>query len=131
MSYAASVLRQTARRLLVIQVALVLATALGFLFYKGGPEMLAASYGGAIALLNTLISANRLRRASEAAVSDAKRGMMELYIGAIMRFIGTPLFVALGILALGLDPIAIIAGFGIAQLAYFFNSPHAPTTNSN
>ena len=93
--------------------------------------MLAALFGGAIALLNTLISAQRLRRASDAAVSNANSGMMELYIGAILRFIGTPLFVALGILALGLDPIAIIAGFGIAQLAFFFNSPRAPTTNSN
>jgi len=131
MSYAASVLRSTARRLLIIQLVLVLATALGFLAAKGGPEMLAALYGGAIALLNTLISAHRLRRASDAAVSDAKRGMMELYIGAILRFIGTPLFVALGILALGLDPIAIIVGFAVAQLAYFFNSSRAPTTNSN
>lgn len=130
MSYAETVLRRTARRLLITQLLLVLITATAYFIAKGLGGSVAALYGGAIALLNTLISANRLRRASDVAARSANRGMMEMYIGAIMRFIATPLFVALGIAALGLDPIAIIVGFAVAQLGYFRVGAHS-TKNSS
>lgn len=121
MSYAAEVLRRTLRRLLIVQVLLVLAVAAGFLFTRGGAELLAALFGGGIALLNTLVSAWRLRRASEPG-TDARRSLFELYAGAVIRFVATPALIAIGIVVLSLDPVAIIVGFAVAQLAYFFNS---------
>jgi ATP synthase protein I len=122
MSYAVNVLRATLRKLLLAQALLVLTTAVGFLAAKGGHTPLAALFGGAVALLNTAISAHRLQKASEVAAGDAHQGMLQLYLGAAMRFVLTPLFIALGIAALGLDPIALIVGFAVAQLGYLFNN---------
>ena len=122
MSYAVNVLRVTLRKLLLAQALLVLSTAVGFLAVKGGYTPLAALFGGAVALLNTAISANRLQKASEVAGGDVRRGMLELYLGAATRFVLTPLLIALGIAALSLDPVALIVGFGVAQLGYLFNN---------
>lgn len=132
MSYAAAALRQTTRRLLIIQSLLILATAIAYLVVKGGEHFVAALFGGGIALLNTLVSAQRLRRATEAAAQSANRGLAEMYIGAAVRFVATPLLVAVGIAAFGLEPVAIIVGFAVAQVGYFFNSahPHGPKPNS-
>jgi ATP synthase protein I len=126
MSYAAKVLQGTARRVLTTQALLVLAAAFGFLAYGGVDKALAAAFGGGIALLNTLVSAHRLVRASEAAPDNVNRGMLELYIGAVTRFVATPALVAVGIVLLKLDPPAIIVGFVAAQVGYFFNGarPH-------
>ncbi|WP_092997996.1 ATP synthase subunit I [Thiohalomonas denitrificans] len=122
MSYAAKVLLGMTRRLLTIQAALALLAAGTFLVLRGWEPALAAVFGGAIALFNTLVSAQRLARASESAASDLKRGMMELFIGAAIRFLATPGLIAVGIVFLNLDPVAIIVGFGVAQVGYFFNS---------
>ncbi len=129
MSYAQQVLRGTTRRLLIIQALLVLATAIVYLALKGWQPALAAVFGGVIAVFNMLVSAHRLARASNAAVADMKRGMMELYVGAIIRFVATPALFAAGIVS-GLDPVAIIVGFAVAQVAYFFNSARPHTPNS-
>lgn len=122
MSYAAELLRRTTRRLLLIQLAIVLVTAALYFALRGAEELIAALFGGGIALLNTSISAQRLRRASESAAADPRQGMIELYLGAITRFILTPALIAIGILALGLEPVAMIVGFAVAQLAYFFDN---------
>jgi len=116
------VLHRTLRRLLTAQALLVLTAAGLYLAVKGGDHAAAAVYGGGIALLNSLISALHLRRATEAAGSSATRGMAELYVGAVIRFVAVPVLVALGIWGLTLDPVAIIAGFAVAQLGYLFNS---------
>lgn len=131
MNYAETVLKQTLRRLLAAQVGLVVVTAAGFLAVQGGMEAVAALFGGGIALLNTLISALHLRRATAAASASAGHGMGELYIGAVIRFVATPTLVAVGIWALGLSPIAIIAGFAVAQLGYLANSVRTTTAQPN
>lgn len=124
MSYAAEILRRAVRRLVLVQVLLVVAVGVGFLTTKGVADLWAVLYGGAIALFNTLFSAYRLQRATDAATDSVKRGMIELYVGAITRFVATPTLVALGIIALALNPVGIIAGFAIAQVGYFFDSAH-------
>lgn len=130
MSYAQRVLRGTTRRLLLIQALLVLAAAVAYFALKGWQPAVAALFGGLIALFNTSVSAQRLSRASEAALNDLKRGMFELYIGAVIRFVATPVLVVVGIVLLKLDPVAIIVGFAVAQVGYFFNSARPPTPNS-
>lgn len=131
MSYAVDVLRSTLRKLLFSQALLVLTTAVVFLAIKGGYTPLAALFGGAVALLNTAISAHRLYKASDAADGDVRRGMLELYLGAATRFVMTPFLIALGIAALGLDPIALIVGFAAAQLGYLFNNVKTGTIRSS
>lgn len=128
MSYAAKTLRTTLRRLITTQLSLVLAAVAIYFSLKGWQAAIACLYGGAIALFNTLVSAQRLRRASESAGSDAARGMMELYIGAVIRFVATPALVVVGIVLLKLEPIAIIVGFAVAQLGYFFGSARSTKT---
>jgi len=120
MSHAGKVLRKTVRRLLMVQCSLIIVVAAAYGVARGWPAATAALYGGGIALFNTLISAQRLSRASEV-VGDVRRGMLELYIGAIIRFVATPALIVAGILVLKLDPVAIIVGFAVAQAGYFFN----------
>lgn len=121
MSYAAQVMRKTLRRLVTIQLFLVLACAGIFLGVKGGFEAISAVYGGGIALLSTLISAWRLLRATEAASRDARSGMAELYIGAAVRFVLVLGLMAVGMAVLKLNPLAVILGFAAAQVGYTFN----------
>lgn len=115
MSYAARVLRAALRRLLFVQLLLVLFVALGFFVIKNGDSALAAGYGGGIALANTIIMAWRVGRTND------KRAFAELYIGAGLRFALTLLLMALGMGLLKLDPVALILGFAVAQLGYLFN----------
>ena len=121
MSYAAQVLRHTVRRLLTVQVLLIAATALAFLVLRGQFAAVSALYGGGIALVNTLLSAWRLLRATEAVSANPGRGMVEFYIGAAMRFVSVLILTGIGIKALKLEPVAIIAGFAVAQIGYLFN----------
>ncbi|WP_303902392.1 ATP synthase subunit I [Thiohalomonas denitrificans] len=132
MSYAAKVLLGMTRRLLTIQALLVLLAAGVYLALRGWEPVSAVVFGGAIALFNTLISAQRLARASDSANQDPKRGMMELFTGAVIRIVATPALIAIGIVFLDLNPVAIIVGFGVAQVGYFFNSahPHLQKPNS-
>ncbi|ADE16963.1 ATP synthase I chain [Nitrosococcus halophilus Nc 4] len=115
MSYAAKVLRATLRRLLVVQLFLVLPVVLAYAAIKGGESALAAGYGGGIALINTAIMAWRVSR------TNSKRALAELYIGASIRFGGTLLLMAIGMGVLKLDPLALLLGFAAAQLGYLFN----------
>lgn len=115
MSYAAQVLRAALRRLLFVQLLLVLSVALGYFVIKNGDSALAAGYGGGIALANTIIMAWRVGRTND------RRAFAELYIGAGLRFALTLLLMALGMGLLKLDPLALIVGFAVAQLGYLFN----------
>lgn len=121
MSYAAQVLRHTVRRLLTVQVLLTGATGLAFLVLRGQFAAVSAFYGGGIALVSTLLSAWRLLRATEAASASPGRGMVEFYIGAAMRFVSVLVLMAFGMAVLKLEPVAIIAGFAVAQIGYLFN----------
>ncbi len=125
MSYAARVLRATLRRLLLIQLLLVLLVALGYFVIKNGDSALAAGYGGGIALANTIVMAWRVGRANH------KHALAELYIGAGLRFALTLFLMGLGMGLLKLDPLALILGFAAAQLGYLFNRVSTDVGASN
>lgn len=121
MSHAERVLQATAIRLLLIQASITLVTALGYGVTAGYMMAIAALAGGLIALFNTGVSTFFLRRATAVAGSDQQQGLLLFYTGAALRFLAVPLFVAVGIALLNLNPIALLIGFGLAQLAYLFN----------
>lgn len=121
MSYAAQVLRKTLRRLVILQSLLILACAGIYLGVEGGLGALAVLYGGGIALTSTLVSAWRLLRATEAAGDAMHRAMAELYIGAALRLVLVVGLMAVGMAVLRLNPLAVIIGFGAAQIGYIFN----------
>ncbi len=125
MSYAAQVLRKTLRRLMTLQALLILASAGIYLGVEGGLAALAALYGGGIALASTWVSAWRLLRATDAAGDAMRSAMAELYIGAAIRLVLVVGLMAVGMAVLRLNPLAVIVGFGAAQIGYIFNQ--APT----
>lgn len=122
MHHTSKVLHRTLRRLLLVQGGLVAAVAAGFAVVTGPGAVPAVLFGGAIALFNTLVSAERLHRATAVAGQDPSGGMASLYMGAVIRFVATPALIVVGIAALALDPVAILAGFAVAQLGYLLNN---------
>lgn len=107
-------MRKAILSLLAIQAGIALAVAAGFYVYQGGSAAGSALYGGAIAMGVSGLLAFRLARAARPGA-----GLAGLYLGAVERFIFVAVAFAAGIAAIGLPPMPMIAGFGIAELGYF------------
>ena len=106
-----------ARRVIGLQLASSAIIAVLFLF-QDALHAASALYGGLTSVSTALLLSRGVRRAGEAALGDPKKSLAILYVGAVQRF-----FLVLGLLALGfsllkLDPVAVIVGFGIAQISY-------------
>lgn len=100
---------------LVIQTTLILVIAAGFYVYqREWGALWAALYGGGIGLGISGLSAFRL---VQAARPDA--GLAGLYFGAVERFIFVAVAFAAGLAVLKLAPVPLLAGFAVAELAYF------------
>jgi len=121
MTFAAKVMRITVRRVLAIQLLIVLGVSAAYLAAVGIYQAQSALYGGVIALLATWSMAWRITKAAEAASQDANRGALVIYAGAVQRFLLTLVLMALGMGVLKLAPVAILVGYAAAQLAYTFN----------
>ncbi|WP_198262953.1 ATP synthase subunit I [sulfur-oxidizing endosymbiont of Gigantopelta aegis] len=126
MSFANVVMRRVVNRLIIVQVVLTLIVALVYLAFQNTNGFLAALFGGSITLSGTLLMAWRISRAGEAALpgqmSDGKyQGYVEIYIGAIQKFVLTLVLMAFGMGYLKLDPLAILIGFAVTQLSYIAN----------
>ncbi len=104
-----------ASQVLRAQVALTLLTAGGFFLLMDGWHALSALCGGLVSLSLVLVLRRGVRRASEVAIDDKKKGMAILYIGAVQRFVLILVLFALGLGAFRLDPLAMFAGFALAQ----------------
>ena len=108
------------KRLFSIQAVLVLlAVALGWYGYAADGA-LAALYGGAIALINTLWLGRKVELAGEMAEEDLTRGIYAIYFNAIQRFVFVLVALGVGLQALQLTPQPFLLPFGLAQVAYFF-----------
>lgn len=114
MSYAVRLLRAALRKLLIIQLLLVLPVVLAYAGIKGSDSALAAGYGGGIALINAIIMAWRVGRTS------SKPALADLYMGAGISFGMTLLLMGTGMGILKLDPPALLFGFAVAYLGYFY-----------
>ena len=138
MSFAVVVMRRVVYRLIIVQFILTLVVALGYLAFQNINGFIAALFGGSITLSGTLLMAWRISRAGEAALSvrysdqqigDKQQGYIEIYIGAIQKFILTLVLMAFGMGYLKLDPLAILFGFAMTQLSFIANkvntSPHS------
>lgn len=114
-------MRSGLRRLLIAQVVLTLAAAL-LMYYWRAPTtgiVLAALYGGGIALVDSLLLAWRTRRAAErASAGEGQLQVISLLGGAVERFVFTLAAFGLGMAVLELDPVALIAGFACAEMGY-------------
>ncbi len=121
MSFAIVVMRRVVRRLLIIQLLLTFMIALLSLIFGNINAMLATLYGGGITLLATLLTAWRIGRAGEVAYNDKQQAYIEIYIGAIQKFILILALMAIGMGYLTLNPLGILIGFAVTQLSFIAN----------
>ncbi|GMR07872.1 MAG: hypothetical protein BMS9Abin26_0876 [Gammaproteobacteria bacterium] len=102
------------RNLLFYQVLLILVLGAASLLWRGLEEGIAASYGGMIAVVNSLLRlwySYRLKTAG----ADAGRNIRILYRCALERFLATAGFFALGMGPLTLEPLPLLLGFILVQ----------------
>lgn len=125
MNFADKAFQSTWRRLILIQVSLLVLTAVISLLLKGYELNFlgALFYGGAISIVSTLINVWRIRIATETAADNAALSMVELYKGFLLRMVVVMALLAIGFMALKLQPDALIIGFVVAQIGYLFARP--------
>lgn len=108
------------RKILFYQFFLIAILASALYYSQPIEAVWAVSLGGLIAIMNVLSSyfwvwlADFTNKSPESLKGD----VAFFYIGAMQRFVTTLLFFVLGFAWLKLPPLAILAGFGVAQVAY-------------
>lgn len=116
MTEAARILKHTLRRVALLQGALIVVAGAcaAWLGRDQGAarSALAALYGGLV----SVFIAWRLARSLNTAPGET--GSARLYLGALERFVSVALFLGVGFSVLHLEPLAVIGGFGLAQLGF-------------
>lgn len=107
------------RRLLLLQLAIVAGATLAAFLGWGGEAAAGVASGGGTALLSAWMLGRRVQRAGELARTSPGIETAVLYIGAIQRFAVVLALFWLAMGRFGLPAVALLAGFGLAQLAYF------------
>lgn len=120
MSFAALVMRKATYNLIKNQCYIALFLAILAMLVFNSTVFLAFLYGAFIALSGSLISSWRITRAGTVGQFEMQQGYIEIYLGAIQRYILTLVLFAIGIGFLHLPAVAIIGAFAIEQLAYLF-----------
>lgn len=111
MRYSAQVTRSFLKRIFLAQLIFITLLAIFYIYTTDIHAGIAAIFGGAIALVNTLLLRWNFERAEHFAGNDAGQNMKLLYRTAAMRLFSTiGLFViALGVLKL--EPLPVLVGF--------------------
>jgi ATP synthase protein I len=105
------------RMVLSTQLVLVLLTSAVFFLVSGGFPAGSAGFGGAIALINVLLLEWRRYQTDTGRAIDARQSLLVLYRSALERLLLVALLFALGLGALALDPLALLTGFIMGQVA--------------
>lgn len=121
-------LRHAVYRLILGQFALVVISVVYYQLKQGTEFSLAALYGGAITLITTLVSAWRImvatRVSTGATRQDIVPGVAEVYKTAVFRLILTIALLAIGLVGLKLQPMALLIGFVAGTLGHFIVPTH-------
>ena len=86
----------------------------------GGFQAGSAAFGGAIAGVNRLLLGWRRYRADHGRAQSAGESMRLLYRTALERFVLVGVLFALGLGVWQLDPLALLTGFIVGQMALVF-----------
>lgn len=105
------------RMVLSTQLVLVLLTSAVFFLVSGGFQAGSAGFGGTIALINVLLLEWRRYQTDTGRAIDARQSLLVLYRSALERLLLVSLLFALGLGALALDPLALLTGFIMGQVA--------------
>lgn len=120
-----SELTRSTKRVVGVQVIVSIIVA-GLFLIKSPWASLSGFYGGIASVVVALLLSQRIKRATEAAQNNLKESMAILYIGAVQRFALVAVFLVIGIAIIKFDPIAVCAGFAIAQLSFVMGSRTKP-----
>jgi len=128
MAFTIHSLRHAVYRLILVQFVLVVTSVIFFQLKQGTEFSLAALYGGAITLITTLMSAWRITVATRigrgATGQDVVPGAAEFYKTAIYRLVLTIALLAIGLIGLKLQAMALIIGFVAGTLGHFVVPTH-------
>lgn len=114
----------TLRKILLVQVGLVVLTAVILSLVKSHDFFLATLYGGAVIIASTSYFGWRLRIATQTVDSQPSENSVnsvELIKGIVIRFVMVIVLLALGLGWLKLAPAGVLSGFIVAQLAFWFS----------
>ena len=106
------------KAMFLLQTGLVLIVSGVAFFLVGKAGGVAATYGGLVALANTWMLGNRVRRAGEVVVTNPQRGMIMMYVSAVVRFVFILAALAVGLGWLKLAPLPLIIAFVGAQVVF-------------
>ena len=109
------------RRVVTWQMAGGALVAAAFFIGKGWAAAQAVLYGAIIGIIATLLLGRSVKRASRAA-DHPVASMQVLYWGAAQRFFFVLGGFVFGLAALDLQPLALLAGFVVAQAGNFINA---------
>jgi len=112
--------RAARRKILTIQLLLVSAGVVLFWLTMGWQAGAGALYGSLIVALNIRMQAWQLKRADRIAGLSAERNLRYMYRCAAERFLATVTLLAIGIGMLRLEPLPLLAGYIIAQVAMVY-----------
>jgi len=111
----------TLRKILLVQVGLVVVTAVILSLVKSHEYFMATLYGGAIIIASTSYFGWRLKVATQTADNKPSVNTVELFKGIFIRFVMVIILLALGLGWLKLAPAGVLSGFIVAQLAFWFS----------
>lgn len=136
-------LAEKARRVVIIQLLMTLVVAVVFfvLALSQSSEQarstgealwaaLSASYGGVTSVVLALLSIRGFKRANEIALSEPKKSMTILYVGAVQRFVAVLVLLGMGLGLFKLEPLAVLIGFVLAQASYLMGVRDRKATRS-
>lgn len=107
------------RSILILQSGLAL-VAMGLsVLLVGDKAGIAALYGSAVAITNTIMLGSRIIRASRMTESSPQKGMALIYLSAVMRFVFLLVALGLGMGYLKLEPAVLALSFVGTQSGYF------------
>ncbi len=100
-------------------VTSVVAGVLGYVL-QGETAAMAALYGGAVALMSTLLLLWRMRRSNREMLLEAHQHLWLFYRSGLERFLVVCVLLALGMGPFNLVPVVVLIGFVAGQLAWVF-----------
>ena len=91
--------------------------------FGGVGAILAALYGGGVSFANTVLLIWRWRQGALDYHCDAGRHLSSFYRSSMERFFVVVILLAVGLAWLDIDPLALLAGFVVGQIAWMLASP--------
>lgn len=116
--------QQTLRRVVLIQAGMIAIAAVISILEKGSEFTWALLFGGAITIAGTLVSAWRLRIATEP--SETGLDVTGVFQSTILKYVLVVGLLAVGLGVLKLTPLAVVIGFLVPQIGFLFGRGYAP-----